>query len=131
MVHSIKIASVINNINEIEHFFNTIFKRNNFSRKTYCRMYLAVIEAVTNAIVHGNKKNPLTFVTITFVDKKNQYLVKVEDEGSGFDYNILPNPLVKSNIIKESGRGIFIIKQYSDKVIFEKNGACVNLIFNK
>lgn len=131
MVQSIKIASIINNINEIENFINTIFKEINFSRKIYCKMYLSVTEAVTNAIIHGNKKKPSSFVTITFDENESQYIVTVEDEGSGFNYNILPDPLNINNITKESGRGIFIIKQYSDKVIFKKNGACVNLIFNK
>lgn len=131
MVHSIKIASTIQNINKIELFFNTIFKELKFSRKVYCKIYLSATEAVTNSIIHGNKKNPSSFVTLTFLEKDNQYIVTVEDEGSGFNYNILPDPLDKKNIMKESGRGIFIIKQYSDKVIFKNNGACVELIFNK
>ena len=118
-------------INEVDYFFNNIFKEIKFSRKTYGRMYLSVIEAITNAIIHGNKKNPTKFVTVKFIEKSDSYIIKVDDEGEGFDFNIVPNPLSKSNIRKESGRGIFIIKQYADKVIFENKGASINLIFNK
>ena len=131
MVQTIKIASALQHISEVEHFLNAIFKDLRFSRKIYCRIYLAVTEAVNNAIIHGNDKNRSKFVSISFTDAKNKFIVQVEDEGSGFNYAIVPDPCDPNNIRKESGRGIFIMKQYADKVFFDQNGSTVQLIFNK
>lgn len=131
MNQTIKIASVITNIGKVEYFFNEIFKDLKFSRKIYCKIYLSVTEAVNNAIVHGNNLNENKIVSIIFKDDIDKYIVCVEDEGSGFNYNIIPDPREPINIKKEYGRGIFIMKQYADKVIFEKNGTLINLIFNK
>ena len=128
---AIKIQSIIKNIGQVEFFFNSLFKEFRFSRKTYCRIYLSCTEAVNNAIIHGNKANSERFVKISFEDKPSFFLVKIEDEGLGFDYNMVPDPRIPANIGKESGRGIFIMKEYADKVIFENNGASVLLIFNK
>ena len=56
---------------------------------------------------------------------------KVQDEGDGFDFINIDDPTNIENISKESGRGIFIMNQYADAVIFDKNGTLVKLIFNK
>lgn len=131
MNQTITIASIIKNISEVEFFFNDIFKELKFSRKIYCKIYLAVSEAVNNAIVHGNKLNANKNVIIEFEEFEDKYNICIQDEGNGFDYKLLPDPRDPVNIKKEYGRGIFIMKQYADKVIFENNGAKINLIFNK
>ena len=131
MVRTIKITSSIHNINEIEFFLNSIFRESNFSRKIYCKIYLAVIESVTNAITHGNQLNKDKFVTISFEEKEAFIIVSIDDEGDGFNWNIIPNPLEALNIKKETGRGIFIMKEYSDELHFNKRGNSVQLKFNK
>lgn len=94
-------------------------------------MYLATTEAVNNAIIHGNKHDQKKDVGIRFEDKGSYFEIKISDTGSGFDYMEVKDPTHKDNLKKESGRGVFIMKQYADKVIFEKKGSVVNLIFNK
>lgn len=130
-MQSINIPSSINHICEVEYFLNDIFKEFRFARKIYCKIYLATTEAVNNAIIHGNKLFSEKKVVISFEDLPDYYLLKIADEGKGFDYSNLPDPRSPGNLTKESGRGIFIMKEYADKVIFEKNGALVHLIFNK
>lgn len=131
MVQTIKISSCLHNVYNVEQFLNTIFKELAFTRKLYCRIYLAVLESVNNGIIHGNKKDNTKYVNIVFDETEEQYIFNIEDEGSGFSFVNLPDPRDIGNRNKESGRGIFIMKQYADKVNFTKNGACVQLIFNK
>ena len=131
MVQVIKIASTLQSVYEVEHFLNAVFKDLGFSRKIYCKIYLAVTEAVNNAVIHGNGKDKTKFVSINFHNYNDHFIVQIEDEGKGFDYTIVPDPRDPNNIRKESGRGIFIMKQYADKVNFEKQGSIVQLTFNK
>ena len=131
MVQVIKIASTLQSVYEVEHFLNAVFKDLGFSRKIYCKIYLAVTEAVNNAIIHGNGKDKSKSVLISFHDYNDYFIVQIEDEGKGFDYAVVPDPRDPKNIRKESGRGIFIMKQYADKVNFENEGSMVQLTFNK
>lgn len=131
MGQSINIASGYKNICEVECFLNSIFKELNFPRKLYCKMYLSTSEAFNNAILHGNQLDSSKYVNISFDETADQYLICIRDEGSGFDIFTIPDPTDKVNLRKESGRGIFIMKEYADKVRFSNNGAIVHLIFNK
>jgi serine/threonine-protein kinase RsbW len=131
MVRTIKIASSRKNINEVEYYLNTIFRESKFSRKVYCRIFLAVSEAVNNAIFHGNNEDKSKFVIIEFKEFQEYIQLNIADEGLGFDYTNVPDPRNPQFIRNESGRGIFIMKEYADKVYFQKNGALVQLIFNK
>jgi serine/threonine-protein kinase RsbW len=65
---------------------------------------VAVRESVVNAIKHGNKHDPTELV------------IRVEDEGEGFDPEVIADPLAPENILKSSGRGIFLIRSFMDEV---------------
>ncbi len=131
MERSIEIVTAAENICEVEYFFNSLLKEFNFPRKIFCRIYLAVNEAVTNAIVHGNKNSAEKKIKVQFIENPENYSFWVIDEGDGFNFNQIPSPVEGENVKKESGRGIFIMKQYSDQLFFENDGRAVNLIFNK
>jgi serine/threonine-protein kinase RsbW len=131
MGKSIKIISSTSRFCEIESFLNSIFIQYNLSRKLYCKIYIAVSEAVNNAIQHGNKNDISKFIFIKFFEKEKDFIFFIEDEGLGFDYNNLKDPTSISNIRNESGRGIFFMKKYANKVIFHKNGSSVQLIFDR
>jgi serine/threonine-protein kinase RsbW len=131
MNESIKIASQKHNICNAEYFVNDIFNKLKFSRKIYCKIYLSITEAVINAIIHGNKNDESKYIDLSFLETSKDFKFIVKDQGKGFNYNNLPDPRHPDNIAKESGRGIFIMKQYADKVIFEDKGSTVILIFNK
>jgi serine/threonine-protein kinase RsbW len=80
---------------------------------------IAVTEAVGNAIIHGNKKDPDKLVTVVFKLDPDQVEVTVSDQGSGFDPGQIDDPLDPANLLKENGRGIFILKALMDDVRFE------------
>ena len=56
---------------------------------------------------------------------------RIEDEGPGFDPDSIPDPTAPENLLKENGRGIFLMKSLSDELTFEKNGAVVNIYFRR
>lgn len=77
---------------------------------------LAVREAIINAMKHGNRFDPKKSVDLTMVFKGNHLKVSVADEGEGFDPEGVPNPLADENILKPSGRGIFYMRSFMDRV---------------
>ncbi|MDH3402834.1 MAG: ATP-binding protein [Acidobacteriota bacterium] len=80
------------------------------------RIGLAVREAVANAIRHGNDGDPDKRVEVECVLETDQVVVKVEDQGRGFDPRDLPDPLQPDNLLKTSGRGIFFMSQFMDEI---------------
>lgn len=80
---------------------------------------LAVSEAVTNAIRHGNHEDPESFVVIVFESHENEIVITVQDEGPGFDPDILPDPTRGEKLFTPSGRGVFLLRSLADEINFE------------
>ena len=80
---------------------------------------LSVVEASTNAISHGNGYDPAKDVEIAFGRTRDGLVVTVRDNGPGFDPGAVPDPLAPENLLRESGRGIFICRSFMDEVEFE------------
>ena len=79
---------------------------------------LAVREAVANAVLHGNRCDSSKKVFLSAEMSPPGLMICIRDEGKGFDPNAVPNPLVPGNLLQESGRGLFLVKAYMDKVIW-------------
>jgi serine/threonine-protein kinase RsbW len=81
---------------------------------------VAVRESVVNAIKHGNKNDESKRVVVEFtpipLDEPEEIVIRVEDEGEGFDPEDVADPLAPENILKSSGRGIFLIRSFMDDV---------------
>jgi serine/threonine-protein kinase RsbW len=118
-------------ISKAESFVEDILKQNNVSEESYGNILISVIEGVNNAINHGNKADESKEVELSYhiSDNKKNIIFKIKDEGNGFDYNNLPDPTAPENIENLGGRGVFLMKQLADMVIFENNGAIVELSF--
>lgn len=80
---------------------------------------MAVIEAVTNAVAHGNRYRPETAVTVNFRWKPGEVCVVVKDEGEGFELSVVPDPTDPERFMAYSGRGIFIMRSVMDSVEFD------------
>jgi serine/threonine-protein kinase RsbW len=96
------------------------------------KLMISLTEAVNNAIVHGNKSDPTRKVTVVCEILPGWLLVMVSDTGKGFRAQKVGNPLLKKNLLRESGRGIFLMKTLMDKVEFAKkrSGMQVSLWLN-
>ncbi len=77
---------------------------------------MAVREAITNAIVHGNKEDDTKNVELTLNCSQNAVEIQVKDQGEGFDPGSVPDPTAPENILKTSGRGNFLIRNLMDEV---------------
>lgn len=123
------ITSEIKNISEVENFIDILVPFYKIPDRVYGKVNLAVVEAVNNAILHGNKCDPHKKVIITFEKISRYFVLTVEDEGNGFDCTNLPDPTDLSNLNKESGRGLYVMMQLTDLISFQKNGAKVVMSF--
>ena|SRR5690606_12678086 len=126
---SIQIPSIIENIRMIESFIDNAKERFHLEDDIYGNIMIAVTEAVNNAIKHGNAGNKLknVFLSLSLDDSIIKFVVK--DEGTGFDYDNLPDPTSPENLEKPGGRGIFLMKNLSDEVKFAEGGKVVEMSF--
>ena len=77
---------------------------------------MAVREGAVNAVLHGNAYAPDKKVTLAFERIGNDFIITIRDQGPGMDLNKIPNPLAPENLLKTSGRGIFLMRSFMDVV---------------
>jgi len=77
---------------------------------------MAVREAVTNAMVHGNHEDESKSVEVIFNCHANELEVEIRDQGEGFDPATVPDPTNAENLLKTSGRGIFLMRTFMDQI---------------
>lgn len=121
--------SDIGNIPQVEVFVENIVDRFNVAPEIYGNILISLTEAVTNAIVHGNGKDCAKKVQVVLAKGEKDLTFKVTDEGPGFDFTSLPDPTAPENLLRIGGRGVFMMKQLSDTMIFSNNGNTVEMIF--
>ena len=126
----IDFPSIPNNIRLVEKLIDDICENLDIKENKYGNILIAITEAVNNAIIHGNKKDSNKTTSITCSHKDNEILFSISDEGSGFDFNNVPDPTDPKNIEKNKGRGIFLMSHLSDKISFANNGTRVELSFS-
>ncbi|MFQ5752447.1 MAG: ATP-binding protein [bacterium] len=80
-------------------------------------------EAVTNAMVHGNKSDPDKKVFAEAWITPEKLIFKISDEGKGFDYRKLPDPTKSENLKKTHGRGLYLVRNFMDNVFFRRFGS--------
>lgn len=130
MERTISIPSKIDNLRKIEKVIDEISAEFNIGEDQYGNILIAALEAANNAILHGNKLDEKKNVNITFIIDEVALIIKVEDQGNGFDFENIPDPTAPENIENVNGRGIFLMEKLSDGIDFERNGAIVELKFN-
>lgn len=126
----LRIPSSPENVYLVERFIEEICDRYNISNNYFGNITIAVLEAVDNAIVHGNKNNPIKEIEILFKAKPGNLTFTVRDDGQGFDYHNVIDPTdISYSDENHIGRGIFIIKSLADKVVFNKKGNEVEITY--
>jgi serine/threonine-protein kinase RsbW len=83
----------------------------------------ALREAVANAVRHGNQQDPGRVVTVAYEIVNSTITIRVEDEGDGFDPADIPDPTDPENLLRPSGRGIFYMRQFMNRVDFNATPA--------
>jgi len=88
----------------------------------------ALREALTNAVVHGNRENPSKHVYVECrCHTDGEVSITVRDEGPGFDTSAVSDPTTPENRLFEHGRGIYLMKALMDEVWFEESGTIVQM----
>lgn len=77
---------------------------------------MAIRESVINAVVHGNCYSSQKKVSLAMEAKDEQLTIRVQDQGAGFDVDEVPDPLADENLLRKSGRGLFLIRAFMDGV---------------
>ncbi|MBD3391209.1 MAG: SpoIIE family protein phosphatase [Chitinivibrionales bacterium] len=110
---------------DIDHVCSVVLRGlddNGYSDADIKRAKICVFEMLMNAIEHGNRNDPAKRAVVLYTISPDELKVSVVDEGEGFDYEHLPNPLAPENLLKDHGRGVFIIREYMDEVQFNSKG---------
>lgn len=129
MQKTIRIESAIENLHVVENTIDTLTSDASISQDSYGKILIGTLEAVNNAIVHGNKSDINKFVVIDFEVKRNNLKVTVTDEGRGFNPSEIPDPTAPENIELLAGRGIFLMSKLADEIKFNDMGNSVTMIF--
>jgi serine/threonine-protein kinase RsbW len=97
-------------------------------------MSVAVRESVVNAIKHGNRLDETKRVSVSFTIHPGALEVKVQDQGTGFDPDTVPDPIAEENLLKAYGRGIFFMRSFMDEVSYSfpaRGGTVVRMLKKK
>jgi len=131
IIERLKLPSDFNALVDVENLIDRVCTDLGIQEEAYGNVLIAVTEAVNNAVHHGNQLQKDLLVEVAVGDSTDQFCFNIIDQGKGFDFMNLPDPTAPENLLKENGRGIFLMKNLADEVIFENNGKNVFIYFSK
>ncbi|MGP8247408.1 MAG: ATP-binding protein [Bryobacteraceae bacterium] len=108
--------STLESVDSAEELVSGLAGRAGFHEEDLLKIGMAVREAMVNAVVHGNRYSAHKKVRFAVSGGAGRLTVKIADEGDGFDVDHLPDPLAPDNLLRSSGRGIFLIRSFMDDV---------------
>lgn len=124
------LTSSYEELERVEGLLNDLQQALGFDDEFYARLMLTVSEAATNAVVHGNDLDASKKATIIAEVSDSELIFTTTDEGEGFVPDDVPNPLDEENLLKPSGRGVFLMQEYADGVEYQNEGRTLILKFN-
>ncbi|HVA64184.1 MAG TPA: ATP-binding protein [Terriglobales bacterium] len=127
---AIVLDSRIESVDQAEATAQKVAERAGFDEGDRHRIAMAVREITVNAVMHGNGYDRCKKVTILFSLSPDELVVSISDQGTGFDTSGLSDPLAPENLLRQSGRGIFLARAFMDQVDFQLSttGTSVRLI---
>ena len=126
----LRLPSRIDYLKRVENLIRNLSSHYKISQEAEEKISLAVLEAVNNAILHGNKLDYRKNVTFRFQVNEHCISCVIKDEGEGFDFLCIPDPTLPENIEKIRGRGLFLMNHLADSVHYSAEGRHVKMIFN-
>ncbi len=116
-------------ISKVEPFAEQIATRFQLNPEKRINLLISLTEAVTNAIVHGNKQDRSKKVRIQCAKSGRHVAIRVSDQGPGFNYRSLPDPTASDRICECGGRGVYLMHQLCDQLKFKDGGTTVEMKF--
>jgi serine/threonine-protein kinase RsbW len=129
MYKKVEIESKVENIRIVENAVDEATAVIGISKDNYGKILVSTLEAVNNAIMHGNKLDVSKKVTVEITFLSNELIISVTDEGNGFIPDSVPDPTIPENIESVNGRGVFLMKRLADEILYNEKGNSVKMIF--
>jgi serine/threonine-protein kinase RsbW len=117
---SYTLDSTLESVNKAEQTAMQFAAKSGFDADACDNIALAVREAAVNAVLHGNEYDPEKKVTVSYETKADSLIIKIADQGKGLKEEEVPDPLSPENLLKRSGRGIFLIRSFMDEVMIRE-----------
>jgi serine/threonine-protein kinase RsbW len=131
IIEEITLPADFQSLVDVENLVDRVCQTVGIQEDAFGNVLIAVTEAVNNAISHGNKQDSTLNIEVAVGDSLSSFCFRINDQGKGFDYDNLPDPTAPENILKENGRGIFLMRNLSDDVVFNDVGNEVIIYFSK
>jgi len=112
--------STIATVNTVEQTAHDYALKAGFPEDELGNISLAAREAAVNAVMHGNQQSADKKVDLSLELTDTALTIRIADQGAGFDPDSLPDPLAPENILRGSGRGIFLIRTFMDELKFRR-----------
>lgn len=126
---NLTLSSHPGNVSQIEPFVDNVAERYRLSADIHGNILISLTEAVTNAILHGNRGDDNKVVSISLRCQKDAVSIRVSDEGPGFDPGHVPDPTSPECLERCGGRGLFLMRNLSDECRFTRGGSTVEMRF--
>ncbi|WP_263357433.1 ATP-binding protein [Acidicapsa ligni] len=117
---SFKLASTMDSVAEVEAAAENFIQASGLDEDECFRVVMAVREAAVNAVLHGNGYDPNKQISASFENTGKSLVITIADQGEGLDSSTLPDPLAPENLLRGTGRGIFLIRSFMDEVHFRQ-----------
>ena len=127
--HRMVLASSTGQSDQAQRSLISAAQQRGYDRSSCFALRLALEEALSNAIVHGNRSNPQKSVTVRYQVDSGRVVIEVEDQGQGFDPDAVPDPTRMENMEIPAGRGIILMRAYMTEVQFDAPGNRVRMTF--
>ena len=129
MYKRLRIESSINNLGIVENAIDEVINAIGITQEDYGKILVSTLEAVNNAIMHGNRYETDKIVDVEISYKNEKLKIKISDQGKGFIPAEVPDPTIPQNLESLNGRGIFLMSKLADEIKYSKRGNAVTMFF--
>ncbi len=116
--YKLEIQSDPKELSRVENFVDILAQESRMDPDKIPGFLLSVTEAITNAIIHGNKKDSAKIVTLNAFLEENKLVLHIKDQGAGFDPSKIPDPTEPENLLKDSGRGLYLMRYHAESLAY-------------
>ncbi|MGH9612709.1 MAG: ATP-binding protein [Bryobacteraceae bacterium] len=111
-----QLESTLESVDSAESAVLKAAKEVGFDEDDLHKIGMAVRESMVNAVVHGNRYSARKKVHLSISKARDRLSVVIGDEGEGFDYGAVPDPLSEENLLRQSGRGLLLMQAFVDEL---------------
>ena len=117
---SFRLKSTMESVCEVEEAADKLAAEAGLEEDERFHIAMAVREAAVNAVLHGNEYDPSKLIDVSLENTGDELVFTIADQGKGVDPETLPDPLAPENLLRGTGRGIFLIRSFMDEVHFRQ-----------